>query len=255
MLRWLKQMRRLHFGDGETKRNAWFHHLSPKCAKAGLEMYRLPLSWPHDPQFRQLSQTWGEIPGLPNDRRFFLLDAAKAARNVPGDTAECGARHGTSSFFILNGLNDPSKEHHIFDSFEGISEPSKEDQPNENEQSVWKMGDLMADERATRNNLAAFPNCRYYKGWIPERFNEVSDRRFSLVHIDVDLYEPTRDSLEFFYSRMHTGGIILCDDYGFTDCPGATRALDEFFRDKVESIFHIPTGQCMVIKSTRRAAA
>jgi O-methyltransferase len=255
MLRWLKHMRRLHLGDAETKRNAWFYHLSRKCAKCGLEMYRLPLSWPRDPQFQEISQKSDGIPGLPNDRRFFLLATARAARNVPGDTAECGVRYGASSLFILNGLNDPGKEHHIFDSFEGLSEPSEEDHPKEDEQSVWKLGDLSADEQVTRNNLAAFPNCRYYKGWIPGRFDEVSDRRFSLVHIDVDLYEPTRDSLEFFYSRMHTGGIILCDDYGFTDCPGATRALDEFFRDKEESIFHIPTGQGMVIKSARQAAA
>jgi O-methyltransferase len=54
---------------------------------------------------------------------------------------------------------------------------------------------------------------------------------------------------------MNEGGVILCDDYGFSDCPGAMRAMDEFFRDKQESIFHIPTGQSMVIKSARQAAA
>jgi O-methyltransferase len=181
------------------------------------------------------------------------LATARVARNVPGDTAECGVRFGTSSFFILNGLNDPGKEHHIFDSFEGLSEPSDEDHPSENERSAWKSGDLTADEQVTRKNLAAFPNCRYYKGWIPERFDEVSDRRFSLVHIDVDLHDPTKDSLEFFYPRMNAGGIILCDDYGFSECPGATRAMDEFFRDKEESIFHIPTGQGMVVKSAQQA--
>ena len=36
------------------------------------------------------------------------------------------------------------------------------------------------------------------KGWIPSRFEEVKDKNFSFVHIDVDLYQPTLDSLNFF---------------------------------------------------------
>jgi O-methyltransferase len=254
MLRWLKRMRRLRRGDAETRRNAWYHYLSQNRGEHGLEIYHLLLNWPRDRQFQELSQKWEGIPGLPNDRRFFLLTAAKAARKVLGDTAECGVRYGTSSFFILSGLNDADKKHHLFDSFEGLSEPSAEDQPNENERSAWKSGDLTADEHVTRKNLAAFTNCRYYKGWIPERFDEVSDCRFSFVHIDVDLYDPTRDSLEFFYPRMNAGGVIICDDYGFSDCPGATGAMDEFFSDKEESIFHIPTGQGMIIKSARQVS-
>ena len=33
---------------------------------------------------------------------------------------------------------------------------------------------------------------------IPKRFNEVKDNKFSFVHIDLDLYEPTKESLNFF---------------------------------------------------------
>jgi O-methyltransferase len=250
MSNWLKRTRRLYFGDAATKRKVWYFRLMEKCEEHGLEMYRLLLSWPHDPLFRRVSQDCEGIRGLPNDRRFFLLATARVARDLQGDSAECGVRFGASSLFILNGLDDPDREHHLFDSFEGLSEPTKEDHPSENERSVWKSGDLAAAEEVVHKNLSAFSNCRYYKGWIPDRFDEVSDRLFSFVHIDVDLYKPTLDSLKFFYPRMRQGGIILCDDYGSSDCPGATRAFDEFFRAKEESIFHIPTGQGMVIKSS-----
>ena len=46
--------------------------------------------------------------------------------------------------------------------------------------------------------FANLMDCRDFtlmKGWIPTRFQEVADRHFAFVHIDVDLYEPTRDSL------------------------------------------------------------
>ena len=82
----------------------------------------------------------------------------------------------------------------------------------------------------------------------PDRFNEVADRRFSFLHIDVDLYEPTRDSIAFFYPRMNVGGVIICDDYGFATCPGATKAIDEYLRDKPEKMMTLSDGGGFLIK-------
>ena len=85
-----------------------------------------------------------------------------------------------------------------------------------------------------------------HRGWIPERFPDVADERFSFVHVDVDLYEPHRDSIEFFWPRLTKGGVMVFDDYGSMYCPGARRAVDEAFAptDVVES----PSGQAFVIK-------
>ena len=60
--------------------------------------------------------------------------------------------------------------------------------------------------------------------------------------------QPTRDTLEFFYERVNPGGVIVCDDYGSVLCPGARKAMDELMDDKPESLFHIPTGQSLVVK-------
>ena len=86
------------------------------------------------------------------------------------------------------------------------------------------------------------------KGWIPERFPDVEDRKFSFLHIDIDLYEPTRDSVAFFYPRMSDGGIILCDDYGSTFCSGATKAIDEYLADKPEKMISLSGGGGFLIK-------
>ena len=47
---------------------------------------------------------------------------------------------------------------------------------------------------------------------------------------------------------MVKDGIIVCDDYGFSTCPGAKQAFDEFMKGKPEPIVHVPTGQCFIIK-------
>ena len=64
-----------------------------------------------------------------------------------------------------------------------------------------------------------FPNSAGYYGQIA---------RYGLVHLDADQYWTTRQSLEFFYPRLESSGVIILDDYGWSNCPGVKRALDEF---------------------------
>ena len=87
----------------------------------------------------------------------------------------------------------------------------------------------------------------YHKGWIPEGFDKNAQDVFSFVHIDVDLHQPTLNSLAYFYPRMSRHGVILCDDYGFETCPGARKAFDDFFKSTGDAVLHLPTGQGMVI--------
>lgn len=56
--------------------------------------------------------------------------------------------------------------------------------------------------------------------------------KISLLHIDVDLYEPTKYILENLYSRVTKGGIIILDDYGAF--AGTNKAVDDFFQNQVE---------------------
>lgn len=163
--------------------------------------------------------------------------------------AECGCFEGATAWFMADEC--PDTPLHLFDSFEGLSEPDRNDKPEGDELFEWAKGDLSASEEKVRRNLAGFDNVSYYKGWIPTRFNDVADRRFRFVHLDVDLYQPTLDSLEFFYPRMVEGGVILLDDYGFTSCPGAKKATDEFFATRPEHVLHLPTGQGLAIKLAR----
>ncbi|MER8841705.1 TylF/MycF family methyltransferase [Mesorhizobium sp. M0913] len=68
--------------------------------------------------------------------------------------------------------------------------------------------------------------------------------------INVDLYEPTRDALAFFYDRVCAHGLIICDDYGSALCPGARKAFDQFFENRPEGIIELPTGQAIVVKAS-----
>jgi len=236
--------------DPKERHDALFEYLNWKAARAGFEIYNKNLMWQDEPAFWDVWKASPYAGTQRPDRKFVLWSMARSTRNLSGDTAECGVLDGASSYLICSAREDSGlTEHHAFDSFEGLSLPGAKDRPRTTVAFHWAAGDLSVPLEETRRKLARFGNVRYHKGWIPERFEEVAARSFSFVHIDVDLYQPTRDSLEFFYPRLVPGGILLCDDYGYHTCPGAQRAFDEFAATTTEqSVVHLPTGQGFIVK-------
>ena len=200
--------------------------------------------WWENQEFVQIVERFDGKHSKNFDRRWMVLQLMRLVESVAGDTAECGCYKGCGSYLInhVSELQQSKRMHHVFDSFEGLSEPKADDG------AYWTAGDLTFGESEVRKNLDAFESIKYYKGWIPDRFDEIKNERFCFVHIDVDLKEPTMDSLEFFYSRMNDGGIILLDDYGFDTCPGATSGIDEFFKDKTEKVISLSAGAGFMIK-------
>jgi O-methyltransferase len=211
-------------------------------------------------------QTYREFPGTRADKlgkriRFLsLAQLVRHVRDLPGDFAECGCAAGYSTYMIARTMEKTGRtdELLVFDSFEGLSERTEEDRRlSPRHVDLYRIqADLAAGTAIfhsplehTQANLARFPFIRFYKGWIPERFAEVAARTFAFVHIDVDLYEPTRASLEFFWPRLARGGAIQVDDYNITDWPGAKAAVDEFRARNKPSFFHeIALGGAFLIK-------
>ncbi len=176
-------------------------------------------------------------------------------KNEIFDFVECGCWRGHSSFIISKLIHKYKKKinFHIFDSFEGLSVSTKEDGSYYNQSQEYQKNLInhfkSSEEFLKKEVLNDFEFVKIYKGWIPERFNEVKDKKFSFIHIDLDLHKPITDTLEFFYPKLVKGGIIICDDYNSSQFPGAKRAWDEFFKDKNNEFFYEQSfGGCFIIK-------
>ena len=65
---------------------------------------------------------------------------------------------------------------------------------------------------------------------LPNYLKENSGAKIALLHLDLDVYRPTKFVLNKLYEKMSRGGIILIDDY--SEIAGATKAVDEFFIKK-----------------------
>ena len=172
--------------------------------------------------------------------------------------AECGCWHGYSSLALSTILkkNNFKNNFYIFDSFEeGLSDVKLQDKNLLKDmtlkEELKQKNYFKSSEIHVKNILRPFNFIKIFNGWIPERFKEVSDKKFSFVHIDVDMYQPTLDSIKFFFPRLEKNGIIICDDYNISAFPGAKKAWDEYFEDKEDQFklfYEIPFGGCFIIK-------
>ncbi|WP_343683507.1 TylF/MycF/NovP-related O-methyltransferase [Asticcacaulis sp.] len=188
--------------------------------------------------------------------RFYMLHqmVEHAVKTFPNyDLVECGCWHGHSTLIISEVMRELSAKGslHVFDSFEGLSvfEPQDASEiiPGDQQESV---------RSHFRSNIDHFHHItsdysfvRAYPGWVPDLFNKVEENKFSFVSIDLDLYQPTKDAISFFYPRLVTGGFLYLDDYGYKDFPGSKMAIDEYLCDKSFQFFmEGPAGAAILIK-------
>jgi O-methyltransferase len=202
--------------------------------------------WTEDKDFVKLHNDFNLICNINNvmdnalyARIYILRQLAKhqSVVNPNLNFAETGVYAGMTMFFTAEYCN---KSFLGIDSWEGVSEPSEFDT------EYFKTVKLKSEMAWAKNNLSRYDNIELKKGWIPEVFKDIEDKHYSFVHIDVDLYEPTKESIEYFWPKIVTGGVLICDDYGSYKTEGSRKAVNDFFENY--NILELPTGQAIIWK-------
>jgi O-methyltransferase len=73
--------------------------------------------------------------------------------------------------------------------------------------------------------------------------------RFSLCHIDVDVYASAADVLDWVWPRLHTGGVVIFDDYGGLKTGGVTRLVNERIGTPNALVLHNLNGHAVMVKT------
>ncbi len=176
---------------------------------------------------------------LRDNEAYQIFMAVKRTQKINGDIAEVGCYRGGSAKLICEAKGN--KTLHLFDTFEGLPDLCPYD-----DSKRFKKGQYSAPLKAVRNYLKKYSNVLFYKGLFPSTAEPIKNKKFSFVHLDVDLYESTLACIKFFYPRMNKGGIIISHDY--ICAPGVRKAFDEFFKDKPEPIIEMSGSQCLIVK-------
>lgn len=180
-----------------------------------------------------------------------MLELVKlVASQSDGEVIEMGVYRGGSAAGTGWMLRRAGLERavHLFDTFGGMPPTTELDTHEE-----FDFSDTSAAAVAEGLNrvVPGYP-FRFHPGFFSDKLREVSEHHFCFAHIDADLYHSVREACEFAYPRMDAGGIMLFDDYAAPSCPGAKKAVDEFFRDKIEKPTMVSDCAYAIRKGTER---
>ena len=170
--------------------------------------------------------------------------------NVPGDFVECGVYKGGSAMMMaltLIHFKDTSRKIYLYDTFEGMSEPTEKDvdfvgnsakkllnQTEREKDLIWCYGPL---DEVTKNMLSTgYPSEKiiFTKGKVEDTIPSVIPKEISLLRLDTDWYASTLHELEYLFPLLVKKGVLIIDDYGHWE--GARKAVDEYFMSYSDQI-------------------
>lgn len=163
------------------------------------------------------------------DRLYVFWQAIQNVSKLGGVAAEVGSYKGGSAHFIASVFREITGEEqqvHVFDTFEG--HPDK----ITNADSYHEIG-MFSDTsfEDVKEYLSGFSGVQLHKGEFSKSAESLEEHEYSLVHVDVDIYQSTLDCLRYFAPRLLSGGIFIIDDYYSEKCPGVRQAVAEFLEE------------------------
>jgi hypothetical protein len=178
-------------------------------------------------------------------RYIALYEIFKLILNVQGDVIEGGVNWGGGLMWFaqLSASMEPINfQRRIigFDTFSGFADISVKDSKS-SQNTEMKKGGFAADSyEDLLHNIELFDKNRFVnhipkvvlvKGdvaqTIPKFLDENPQQIISLLHLDFDLYEPTKTALVNFLPKMSKGSVIIFDELNNLNWPGETTAVLE----------------------------
>jgi O-methyltransferase len=175
------------------------------------------------------------------ERLMNAYDVVKRAekKQLSGAIVECGVYKGGSAAVMTMAASAPRKTW-LFDSFEGLPEPTAEDGEMAVEYSGHRtggalepigqcVGPLDVVKELFFGKLAIDPSrIEIRQGWfqdtLPNACKEIGP--IAVLRLDGDWYDSTKVCLDHLYDLVVAGGFVIIDDYGYWE--GCRRAVDEF---------------------------
>ena len=168
------------------------------------------------------------------------LELYKMILKLPGDVLEFGVYKGSSFIQFLSFRecyeNIESRSIVGFDAYGKFPDDLKLD----SDKSFTRKFEEEGGHGISESDLDMFLKKKNFSNYslirgnilktLPDYLKNNPEKKISLIHIDVDVHEPTKYILENTWDKIVKGGILILDDYGTIE--GETKAVDEFFRNK-----------------------
>jgi O-methyltransferase len=134
---------------------------------------------------------------------------------------------------VLVAHNDQNRMVWCADSFEGMPVPKDADTEISSSADFSDREYLAVSLDQVKINFDKFglldDRVRFLKGWFSDTLPNAPIQSLSLLRLDGDLYESTRDALVSLYHKVSPGGFVIVDDYN--SWGGCHAAIDDFRKE------------------------
>jgi hypothetical protein len=203
----------------------------------------------HSVQLRDVLESFPIYIRRVNLSRFLVhYELFKMIKDVPGSIVECGVYRGSSLLTFAKLLEifcpgDRVRKIVGFDNFAGFPELVEQDGAEAPARSKVKGG---WDSSPYYEELLEHIDIFHEDSFIPrakrielvvgnieetaaEYVKKNSGMRIALLHLDCDIYKPTKAALDAFYHLVVPGGVVILDEYAMSEWGGEGAAFDEYF--------------------------
>ena len=139
--------------------------------------------------------------------------------------------------------NDSDRTLWLYDTFEGMSEPTsadvdlrglaagelmRRDDPSDRF-GVWCISRLDEVRQTLASSGYSMERVNFVEGPVEKTLLTQRPAKIALLRLDTDWYESTKCELEKLFPLLVEGGVLIIDDYGHWQ--GCREAVDEYFRN------------------------
>jgi len=179
--------------------------------------------WLNDADFLNIYEKIKEHTLVDIYRCYELWMLAKQSSKVDGVILEVGVWRGGTGAILAEATKTKNKKIYLADTFSGVVKAGKND-------TLYKGGEHSDTSLALVAKLMSslsFDKVQLLEGIFPEQTQHHISEKISMLHCDVDVYQSTKDIVDWCLPRMSVGSILVFDDYGFYGCEGVTTFCDE----------------------------
>jgi len=221
-----------------------------------------------DIEFASIHGKSREYTMVNKERSFALYEAVEyiSRNNIEGDIVECGVWRGGQTMIMARTLlkeNDKNRKIWLYDTYEGMSEPTNDDVKISNQERAQNLL-LQKDKSTELDNIWCYApieevkrnvmstgynpdNFVFVKGKVEDTIPDQIPSKIALLRLDTDWYESTYHELVHLFPRLVKGGVLLIDDYG--TWAGSKKAVDKYIKENnVKILLTRVTAGCIGVR-------
>lgn len=172
------------------------------------------------------------------------------AKNIPGAIVEFGVWRGGMTIIAAKAMQDNGslKDLYLFDTFDGMTEPTSNDvemysfksaqelldaeskvELNDGKYNTWVYASMEDVIQGMKSTGLPDDQIHYVPGDVAKTVPDKLPETIAVARLDTDWYESTKHLIECVWPRISPGGVLILDDYDVWS--GARKAIDDYFAD------------------------